>query len=408
MLAINQLIERAAHRQLRNRVRMSLQPGTLNAIVASEISSVISESLNAQLVAERDEALGRTSYERSEGSPQRNGFKPVRLMGFFGEMWLRRPVVRRGSLHLPLLDALKGAGSHLRDLLAARFWLRGTSTRAVAEELRGALGAKMSASTVTTVTNALEPVIRAWEASLIVPGIRYLFLDALYLPVRRPGFTSDQALLLALGVDGDGRRHVLGFTLGDRESKESWSALIENLLARGLDRQALRLVVSDEHKGIEAAVANLLAVPHQLCVVHLERNVKHKVASRDWKAVLADFHCVFWATSREQAVRALGAFESRWRTAYPTAVALVTRRFDDHVRFFAEAENFWTLLRCTNLIERFNRELRRRLDPAGAMHSELEVSKLVWAVAEAQKARWSRAWKARGVLKPQQPQFAHA
>ena len=249
-------------------------------------------------------------------------------------------------------------------------------------------------------------MIRAWETSAIPAGIRYLFLDALYLPVRRPGFTRDQALLLALGVDGEGRRHVLGFALGDRESKDSWTSLVKDLLARGLDREALRLVISDEHKGIESAVADLLAVAHQLCVVHLERNVKHKVAAPDWKAVLADFHRVFWATSRDEAVRALGAFEGRWGAAYPRAVALVTRRFDDHVRFFVEPEGFWTLLRCTNLIERFNRELRRRFDPAGAMHSELEVSKLVWSVSQAQQGRWARAWKPRGVLKVQQ--LAHA
>lgn len=408
MLTANQLIERIAHRQLRQRVRMSLQPGTLNAVVASEISAVIAESLNRQLIAEGSEALGRSPYARIEGSAKRNGFKPVRLMGLCGEMWLRRPVLRAGSLRLPLLEALKSAGQNLRDLLAARFWLRGASTRAVAEELRTAIGARMSASTVSTVTNALEPVIRAWETSPITVDIRYLFLDALYLPVRRPGFTSEQALLVALGVDGDGRRYVLGFALGDRESKESWASLIKDLLARGLSREALRLVISDEHKGIEAAVVEKLGVAHQLCVVHLERNVKHKVASRDWKNVLADFHRVFWAPSRDQAVRALGAFESRWGTAYPTATALVTRRFEDHIRFFAEPQNLWTLLRCTNLIERFNRELRRRLDPAGTMHSELEVSKLVWAVAEAQKSRWSRAWKARGVLKPKPLQVVHA
>jgi putative transposase len=407
MLTTGQLIERVAHSQLRRKVRLSLQPGTLNAVVAQEVNAVIVESLNAQLAAERDLALSRAPYERAEGA-KRNGFKPVRLMGFFGEMWLRRPVVRAGSLRLPLLDALKSAGTRLRDVLAARFWLRGTATRAVAEELRGAIGARMSASTVSTLTNALEPVIRDWETAAIPAGIRYLFLDALYLPVRRPGFTSEQALLLALGVDGDGRRHVLGFALGDRENKDSWAGLIKGLLARGLDRGALSLVISDEHKGIESAVAELLAVAHQLCVVHLERNVKHKVAARDWKAVLADFHRIFWALSRDEAVRALGAFESRWSAAYPTAVGLVTRRFEDHVRFFAEPEKFWTLLRCTNLIERFNRELRRRLNPAGAMHSELEVGKLVWAVAEAQKVRWARAWKARGVLKIRQPQLAHA
>lgn len=409
MLAVNQLIERVAHRQLRQRVRMSLQAGTLNAIVSQEIATVITESLNAQLIAERDEALARQPYERVEGSPKRNGFKRVSLPGLWGRMTLRRPVVRAGTLRLRLLEALKASGQGLRDVLAVRFWLRGASTAAVAEELRGAIGARMSKSTVSTLSNALEPVIRYWETRQVPTDIRYLFLDALYLPMRRPGFTKDQALLLALGVDGQNRRHVLGFALGDRESKDSWTSLIKDLLARGLDRSALRLVISDEHKGIEAAVADQLGVAHQLCVVHLERNVKHKVASRDWKEVLVDFHRVFWAASRDEAVRALGAFESRWRAAYPTAVGLVTRRFEDHIRFFVEPEKLWTLLRCTNLIERFNRELRRRFDPAGAMHSELEVGKLVWSVSQEQEKRWARAaWKPRGVLKIRQPQLAHA
>src|SRR4029077_14923610 len=181
-----------------------------------------------------------------------------------------------------------------------------------AEELRGAIGARMSASTVSTVTNALEPVIRAWESSPIPAGIRYLFLDALYLPVRRPGFTKDQALLIAIGVDGESRRHVLGFMLGDRESKDSWSALISDLLGRGLDREALRLVVSDEHKGIESAVTEKLGIAHQLCIVHLMRNVRARVAARDWSGFIDDMHAVFWTASREQALLALGNLRGRW------------------------------------------------------------------------------------------------
>jgi putative transposase len=406
MLAVNQLIERVAHRQVRQRVRMSLQPGTLNAIVTNEIATVISESLNAQLVVERDEALARAPYERASEGQKRNGFKAVRMMGMWGEMVLRRPAVRSGSLKLPLLEALKAGGRHLRDVLAARFWLRGAATRAVAEELRDALGAKMSASTVTTLTNALEPVIRDWEQRAIPAGIRYLFLDALYLPVRRPGFTKDQALLLALGVDGENRRHVLGYVLGDRENTDSWAALIKDLLARGLEREALRLVISDEHKGIESAVADLLGVAHQLCIVHLMRNVRARVAAPDRKDFLDDMHSAFWAAGREKAVLALGNLQGRWSTRYPKAVELVTRRFGDHIRFFEEPEDLWILLRSSNLIERFNREMRRRLDSAGAMHSELEVGKFVWSVSQAQQARWKHAWKPRGV--PQIREVAHA
>lgn len=408
MLAVNQLIAQDVRRQLKNRVREAVEPGALRALMEQEVNAVIVAALNSQLVVERDEILGRQPYERQPGSLARNGFKLARIPGLWGALTLRRPAVRRGVLRLPLLDALKAAGTGLVEVLATRFWLRGASTRAVAEELNGALGSRLHASTVSTLTNALEPVLRDWETRPIPEGIRYLFLDALYLPVRRPGFTSKQALLVALGVDGEGRRHVLGFLLGDRESQESWEALLKNLLERGLKREMLGLVVSDEHKGIEAAVSSRLGVAHQLCVVHLMRNAKARVAAPDRTAFLLDMHATFWAPSREDARQALGALQGRWGQRYPAAVRIVNNRFEDHMRFFEQPQAFWTLLRSTNLVERFIRELRRRLNPAGAMHSELEVQKLTWSVAEAQEKRWAgRRWNPRsGGLKPSR--LAHA
>jgi len=399
----NQLIERQAFRQLRNKVRRVIQPGNLRHIVEQEINSVIMQALNAQLEAERDEAIGRAPYCRSGRGPARNGYKSLHIPGLFSGLTLKRPVVRKGSIRLPLIDAMKNAGKHLCNILAVRFWLRGAATRSVAEELREATGARMSASTVSTLTNALEPTLRAWETRPIPQGLHYVMLDALYLPVRRPGFTKKQALLVALGVDPDGRRHVLGFLLGDRESKDSWEALINDLLARGLDRKVLHMVISDEHKGIESAVASCLGVAHQLCVIHKIRNLRARVPRRDWKTFLEDLHPVYWAVSREAANRALGALEARWGQAYPKAVSLVGHRFEDHTRFFDEPEKFWTLLRSTNLIERFNLELRRRFNPAGTMHSELEVSKIVWSVSQAQESRWAkRRWKSQPKIQPKE------
>lgn len=209
-----------------------------------------------------------------------------------------------------------------------------------------------------------------------------------------PGFTSKQALLVALGVDEDGRRHVLGFLLGDRVNQESWEAIIENLLERGLKRDQLLLVVSDEHTGIEAAVSSRLGVAHQLCVVHLMRNAKARVATPDRTALLLDMHASFWAPTVEDARQALGALHGRWGQRYPAAVRIVSHRFEDHGRFFEQPPSFWTLVRSTNLVERFIRELRRRLNPAGTMHSELEVQKLTWSVSAGRfrKDRHRCAW----------------
>lgn len=398
MLTNNQVIEKIVNSQVRQRVKSAIQPEKLQNILMQEMNSAIATAFNERLESERDLILERDQYQRVAGSVKRNGFKLFTIAGLFGRLTLQRPVTRSGTLVLPLAKALKSAGTALRDVLAIRFWLRGTATRAVAEELNSAIGTKLSHSTVSKLTNTLEPVLREWETRPIPKGIKYLFLDAIYLPVRRPGFTSKQALLAALGVTEEGKRHVLGFLLGDKESADSWKALVKDILARGLDRQQLNLVISDEHKGIESAVKDLLNVPHQLCVVHLLRNVRVKVAAPHRKAFIACFRDIFWAKGRDEANRALGAMQGRWSAAYPGAVSLVTRRFEDHMMFQKEPKHLWTLLRSSNLIERFNLELRRRMNSAGTMHSELEILKLTWAVSLPQEARWARQpWKERNV-----------
>lgn len=397
MQTLSQMVERYGNQHARTKVRQAVQAGVIKNIVEMEVNTIIAEALNERLRTEQEEILGRTPYERVDGSPSRNGYKTTYLPGLWGLLTLRKPVVRRGTLVSPLLRALKTAGRDLRDILAMRFWLRGASTRAVAEEINAAMGTRLSHSTVSTLTNALEPVIREWETKAIPAGILYFFPDALYLPVRRPGFTKEQAILLALGVESGGKRHLLGFMLGDRESEDSWTALFKDLLKRGLDREALRLVVSDEHKGIEAAVTKVLGVSHQLCVVHKIRNLKARVASPDWKAFLVDLNAIYWAPNREDAKRAAGVLQGRWEGKYPKAVGIALNRLDDFLRFMDEPKSLWTLLRTSNLIERFIRELRRRLRPAGAMHSELEVSKLVWSVGTEQEKRWGgKTWKPRG------------
>lgn len=395
MKSLSQKMELVGRDMIRSSIRGCLEPGRLLGFLESEVQAVLSEALNSLLEREAQEELGRQPYERRWGAVSRNGYKPIRVPGLFGSLTLRRPVVRRGSLHLPLLGVLKRAGQGLVAMLSTRFWLRGTSTRAVAQELNSALGTKLHASDISKLTDALLPEMKAWLERPVPHGIRYLFLDALYLPVRHPDFTDKHALLLALGVDASGHRHVLGFLLGDRESEISWSALIKDLLARGLDPKVLRLVLSDDHKAIRKTVQETLAVPHQICLVHKLRNLKARVHHRNWKAVHEDFKAIFWAESREQALLALGRFQQRWEKVYPKAVDLIVQGARDSMAFFNEPRALWTTLRSTNLIERFIRELRRRFRPAGTLGSENAVLKLFWSVAVEQEKRWAHR-KVRG------------
>lgn len=390
MKSLNQILEQKIHTAVRRKVRACTQPGVVWNIIEGEMGAYLTDILNQRLKQEQDQFLQRASYARCGDGRKRNGFKFVRLKGLLSAWKLRRPVLRAQTPPSPLVETLRRLGSGLLSLIASRFWLRGTSTAAVAQEINSAFGTKLAASDVSRFTETILPDVQAWLTRPLPQNIAYLFLDALYLPVRKPGFTKKQALLAAIGLTSDGKRHVLGFLLGDRENQDSWSTLLKELLARGLKRDALALVISDDHKAIASAVSDVLGLPHQLCIIHKMRNALVRVAAPHRKEFYADFKAAFWATSEQEAFVALGRLQAKWAKAYPKATQIACANPEAFLRFMNQPAHFWTILRSTNLIERFNREIRRRLRPAGAMHSENELWKLLWAVSTEQEKRWEK------------------
>jgi putative transposase len=390
MQSLSQQLGQKTRKFIRAKIRQELDPGLIAGLVESEMHYALADALNLSLAKEQTAGLGRESNERSgiTGSLSRNGYKDFWLKGIFSSVLLRRPVLRGKTPPSAVLESLRRAGTNLLGILGTRFWLRGASTRAVAQELNTTFGTKLRSADISVLTNKLLPEIQTWLNRPIQQDIAYLFLDALYLPVRRSRFTAKEAILVALGVTSEGKRHVLGFLLGDRESDDSWSALVKDLLARGLDRSKIRLAISDDHKAISSVVEKLLAVPHQLCVVHKMRNVRVRIAAKDKKAFLVDFKKIFWADSKEEAYTAIGVLKATWGVRYPKAVELTCADPERFLGFLGEPKAIWKTLRTSNLIERFNRELRRRLRPAGAMQAEGEVWKLVWSVSNEQERRW--------------------
>jgi transposase-like protein len=368
-----------------------LQPGNVLALIEDETHAVVAAALNLALEREQSEALGRPRYGRNSQGLYRNGFREAFVPGILGGfLKLRRPALRRSLGPSKILDALRRAGGALVATLAVKSWLHGSSTRAVARDLNTSFGTRLTHADVSAFSEHLVPAMGEWAKRPVAKDLIYLLLDATYLPMVRGRETSKQALLVALGVDSKGYRHVLGYILGDRESQDSWTALLDELLARGLDRSRLRLVISDDHKGIDAAVSERLALPHQVCVIHAMRNARHRVSNADRKAFLEDFKAAFWAASREEALVALGRFEQRWAKTYPALVRQVLEKAPRYMVFFQEPRASWVILRSTNLIERFIKEIKRRFRAAGTMQSENEVLKLFCSVAMQHEENWAR------------------
>lgn len=173
-----QLIKSITSQTIRQKILDVIQPGYLQAVINNEINSFLNLILNDLLKQHQAQVLNRQPYERNQDSIPRNGYKPVSVWGFGQPMILDKPVTRKGSIHFPLLAAFKKAGRFLTSVLAASFWLKGTSTRATAHTIRQTFGVKMSPSDISNITNSLEPVITQWLSRNIPDNIRYLFLDA--------------------------------------------------------------------------------------------------------------------------------------------------------------------------------------------------------------------------------------
>lgn len=390
MKSTNQILEQHMHHVVRSKVRSCSQPGTLLNIMDHEMQMFITDVLQKKLRDEQDELLQRGPYERNGDGRQRNGCKPVRFKGLFRSFRVRRPVLRGKTPPSPIISLFQSLGKALMITIASRFWLRGASTRAVAEEINHIAGTKLSSSDISHFSDSVLPDVQEWCNRSVPKNIAYLFVDAIYLPAQKIEFTTDVALLGAIGMTPDGKRHVLGFLLGDRENTDSWSALLKDLLNRGLDRNTLRLVISDEHKAIVAAVEQTLGVTHQLCILHKMRNALVRVHGKHRKTFYADFKAAFWAETKDEALRALGRLEATWGRLYPKATAIACANPVAFLHFMDQPKPLWTILRSTNLIERFNRELRRRLNPAGAIHGENSLFKLVWSISIEQEKRWAK------------------
>ena len=390
MRNIPQYLQALARQKVENKVRTMLDPHLLQKWAAEAIAKQVGEALDAQMLKERNEYLGRQPYQRLEEPIHRNGFKMVSVPFIWGLLGLKQPVLRRGGFVSPTLKAIRQAGKSLAALLASRLWLKGVGAKDAAMEINAAFGTQFNKNTITQVTQTLAPAMEDWEKQPLPKDLIFLYLDALYVSVRRQERFEKTALLVAIGMDKNFKRHFLGFLMGSSESRETWGALIQNLLDRGLLAETLHLVISDAHEGIREAVKELLKTPHQLCVVHKFRNARARVAQSNRRAFVKDFHQVFWAVNRSQALVALGKLKATWEKIHPKAVETVERDIEEYLLFFDEDPKFWIITRSSNLVERFVEEIQRRLKPARGMQNEFELEKLLYAVATAQQERWNR------------------
>ncbi len=353
----------------------------------SVFRGAIRMALESLLEEELRELVGAGRYERTTARrDQRNGSYLRRMLTTHGYLDVTVPRSREASAG-EVLGRYKRRTSEIDDFITSAY-VNGVSTRGVGRVSEALLGENVSRSTVSRVTKQLEEQVESLRKGPIDEPISYLYLDATFLDARWARSVENVAALVAYGIGPDGKRRLLGVTIGAQESEASWTDLLQQLLSRGLD--GVCLVISDDHAGLKAAVRRLLPeVPHQRCTVHLTRNVSDKTPKRLRPRVIKAVLAVLHAPSLGEAKKQLRTFQDGLGAQVPEAAACLASGFAAATQHYAFPQEHWKRIRSTNGIERLNTEIKRRIKSIGAFPDRASALRLVTAVCLQTTEIWS-------------------
>ncbi|AKB78223.1 Mobile element protein [Methanosarcina horonobensis HB-1 = JCM 15518] len=324
------------------------------------------------LVMEEEALLqsGAKRYERTDSrKASRNGYKPRTLLTKYGELELLKPQFREFPFETEVFEKYSRVE---KAILAAvsESYLQGVSTRRV-DKIMTALGVEgISASSVSRITKELDQKVEEFLSKPIEHEIPYLFIDATYLKVRDGLHYENKALFIVAGVRDDGYREILGARLADSEDSLFWQDLFEDLKVRGL--RGVKLIVSDGHKGIQKAVReSFVGSSWQMCHVHLIRQALKKVPKKKQKEVADKIkEALVDRQKLQELIRELD------KMGYKSAADTLESFQYDVMNYMQFPENHWRRIRTTNIMERTNKEIKRRTKVVGAFPSQESVLRL--------------------------------
>lgn len=342
------------------------------------------------LEAEMDEAVGAGKWERSESRVgYRSGYRDRTLVTRVGKLELRVPQDRSGRFSTELFERYQRSEKAFVSALA-EMYIQGVSTRkvkAITEEL---CGHAVSASTVSTVNGKLDEDLERFARRPLEEAYPYLVLDARYEKIREDSVIRSRAVLIAIGINWDGRRCVLGVELANRESASSWRDFLVDLRQRGLG--GVEFVVSDDHPGLRRAIVEVLPeAVWQRCYVHFLRNALDHLPRRGDDDCLQELRWIYDRRTTEEARRDLAVWLGKWQGKYPKLCDWVESNIDETLAFYRLPVSHHKHLKSTNMLERVNEEIKRRTRVVRIFPNAASCLRLVRALAVETHENWIEA-----------------
>jgi transposase-like protein len=324
------------------------------------VAQLLENVLNQVLQQQAEDQIQAKSYERTDKrQAYRNGSYDRQMNSRVGSITLSVPRIRGSKFTSNLFSRYQRSEQAL-ILTMMEMVINGVSTRKVSEITQELCGTEFSKSTVSDLCKRLDPIVNGWNSRpLLEKRYPFVVVDALYIKIREDHQVRSRAMLVAIGVNEDGHREILGIQIGDSESEESWGQFFSSLKARGL--KGVDVLTSDQHRGlVKAAMKHFQGVMWQRCQVHFLRNIINATPKQHVDKVVASVKGILYATTPEAANTLLKQTLDEFEKLAPKAMEILESGFADATAVLTLPEKYRKRIRTSNSLERLNEEIRRR------------------------------------------------
>jgi len=369
--------------------RMALIELVENSADADLVRDMLAFAAERLMEAEIEGAAGAAKGARSPlRTAQRNGYRERGWDTRAGRIALSIPKLRKGSYFPSFLEPRRTAEKALVAVIQEAY-VHGVSTRAV-DDLVKAMGAGgVSKSQVSRLCTEIDERVQAFLNRPLEGAWPYLWLDATYIRVRDGGRIISRAVIVAVAVNGDGRREILGIAVGPSEAETFWTGFLRSLADRGL--RGVKLVIADDHKGLRAAASRVFNATHQRCRVHWMRNALAHAPAKNRGAVAAMLKTIFAQETKAEAENQWQVVADALREKNDGLARMMDASREDVLAYMDFPREHWAQIASTNPLERLNKEIKRRSNVVGIFPNDAAIIRLVGALMLEQNDEWAVA-----------------
>ena len=390
--------ERAAEKERKENLRNIMKGLDVKSFddLKDVFKLMVGEMLENGLEGELDDELGYTKYDyrNKDGDNSRNGYSKKTLKTSFGETEIKVPRDRDGEFEPQLVKKNQTTLTGDIEEKILSMYAKGMTTSDIETHIQDIYGLECSDSTISRITDKILPVVREWQSRPLEEVYAVVFMDAIHFHVRSEGQIVKKAVYIAIGINMDGLKEVLGMWVGENESSKFWLSVMNGLKNRGL--QDILIACVDGLTGFPTAIEAVYPKTEiQQCIIHQIRNTTRFVSYKDIKALMADLKKVYAAIDEQTALSELETFDEKWGNKYPKIAISWRDNWANLSTYFKYSQEVRTLIYTTNAIEGFNRQLRKVTKNKGVFPTDDSLLKMLYLAMMDITEKWTgkrREW----------------